>query len=308
MVLRGTRIRNLSRRFSIIAEGSTIICGLTELNRFNDRLALLGLTMNSNDGETILPSASFGPISRYNSEGREIIHRDQPMETAYHQAEWHWEEWHGRYDRIEQSRIVDVPHQRYPRTFDPPPSIEITIATTDDSNRLLISERILFIPDNYNRILHTVNLFLEIFGECNVMDQNLNSICNAPIRRLNWTILPQGRMPWSRLNNELTPLIERQPQGNQPVIRYRFQSVNAHNPEFVAVGRYGFDGYVIFAFPANSLFILECVNLGNATYVFGNNWETLSQMTKSQILSNDYQRDRLIHTGNWEGRLNSLFQ
>ena len=102
-------------------------------------------------------------------------------------------------------------------------------------------------------------------------------------------------------------MVQREPQGNQPVIQHRLQTVNSHQPDFVAVGQGGFDGYVIFAFPDRHLFVLECVHFGNATYVFGDDWETLSQMSKADILDNDLQQDRLIHREGWENSLNELF-
>jgi len=308
MIIRGRRIRTLSRRLGSIADGANIIIGLPDLDRFCDQLAQFGFSPNPPDGETILPPGSFGPVSLYNAEGRDIVHRDQPMETAYRQSEWRWVEWHGPYDRVEQSRIVDVPYERYPRTFDPPPSVEMTMSSDEGGRRLLVMPQTQYVEANHTRILHTVNLFLEIFGECNIMDENLQSIHLPQIRRVNWRILPQGRMPWERLKAELRSIVDRQPQGNQPVIRYRLQAVNAHEPEFVAVGQGGFDGYIIFAFPQRHIFVLECVQFGNATYVFGDDWETLSQMTKAEILNNDLQRARLIHRENWEASLNDLFR
>jgi len=308
MITIGSRIRTLSTRFASISDGTNIIIGLTDLNRFEGLLAHFGFSSTPADGETVLPPASFGPVSLYNSEGRDIVHRDQPMETAYRQAKWQWVEWHGRYDQVEQSRIVDVPYQRYPRTFDPPPSVEMTMTSDAAGNRVLVTTQTQYVDSNHSRILHTVNLFLEIFRECNIMDENLQSIHMPQIRRVHWRILPQGKMPWDRLNLELRPVIERQPQGNQPVIRYRLQAVNRHEPEFVAVGQGGFDGYVIFAFPQQHLFLLECVHFGNATYVFGDDWETLAQMTKAEILDENLQRARLIHRESWEAGLNDLFR
>lgn len=307
MIITGRRIKNLKRRLGAVGDGAEIIIGLSDLNRFVDQLDQFGMSEDPADGDTVLPPTIFGPVSLYNAEGRYIIHRDQPKETAYRQTEWHWEEWHGRYDRVEQSKIVDVPYERYPRTFDPPPSVEVTMASDRAGNRVVITPVIAFIEPSYARILHTVNLFLEIFGECNIMDENLQSIHQAKIRRVNWEILPKGRMPWDQLNAALRAVIERKPGGNQPVIRYRLEAVNRHGPDFVAVGKGGFEGYIIFAFPGRHLFILECVHFGNATYVFGDDWETLSQMTKAEILNNDLQRDRVIHRENWEERLNELF-
>lgn len=307
MILTGNRIRTLSTRLGSIADGANIIIGLMDLDRFADQLAQFGFSATPADGETVLPPASFGPVSLYNAEGRDIVHRDQPMETAYRQSEWRWVEWHGRYDQVEQSRIVDVPYQRYPRTFDPPPSVEMTMTSDAAGHRVLVTQQMQLTETNRSRVLHTINLFLEIFRECSIMNENLQSIHMPQIVRVHWRILPQGRMPWDRLNQELRPVIQRQPHGNQPVIRYRLQAVNGHGPEFVAVGQGGFDGYVIFAFPQQHLFILECVHLGNATYVFGDDWETLSQMTKAEILDENLQKARLIHRENWEAGLNDLF-
>lgn len=306
MIITGRRIRSLDRRLATIRAGATIVIGLTDLDRFTTRLHQIGFSTSSNDGDTILPPATFGPISLYNAEGREIVHRDQPKETAYRQVEWHWTEWHGPYDRVEQSRIVDVPYERYPRTFVPPPSVEMTLTVTDVNERVLITPAITFTDVNFPRILHTINLFLEIFGECSVLDSDLHHFA-PPVRRLNWRILPQGRMPWERLRSALRPVLERQPAGNRPVIQHRLHRINDKGPEFVAVGQGGFDGYVIFAFPRRHLFVLECVHFGNATYVFGDDWEALSQMTKAEILDNRFQRDRIIHRDNWDERLDGLF-
>jgi hypothetical protein len=183
----------------------------------------------------------------------------------------------------------------------------MTMTTDAGGQRLLRTEQTIFEVANHDRILLTINLFLEIFGECNVMDEHLESIHQPRIRRVNWRILPQGRMPWDQLHTHLRQIVGRQPQGNQPVIQHRLQAINSRNPAFVAVGQGGFDSYVIFAFPQRHIFILECIQFGNATYVFGDDWRTLSQMTKAEILNADLQQERLIHRDNWDHNLEVLF-
>ena len=42
------------------------------------------------------------------------------------------------------------------------------------------------------------------------------------------------------------------------------------------------------------------------TYVFGEDWEQLSQMTKAEILTNELQRDRVIHREGWDGRIRDI--
>jgi hypothetical protein len=305
MLIRGSRIRSIARWFWAAQEGQVLVLGLTQLERFSSRLREVGFAATLNDGDTILPAAQ-GPVSMFNAEGAYLVHRDMPMETAYRQVEWSWTEWHGQ-DRIEQSRIVDVPYPRYPRTLIPPPSVEFTVVSDNSGKQLLLTEPIVFGAKTGDRILHTVNLFLELFGECSVLDKDFQLVHQPTLVNLNWTVLPQGKMPWEQLRKELRPIVERQPTGNQPVIQHRLGAIHARGPEFVAVGRGGFYGYVVFAFPQRRLYILECVHFGNATYVFGDDWEKLSQMTKAEILTDRLQKARLIHREGWNKALAALF-
>ncbi|MHB9131508.1 MAG: hypothetical protein ACYDBB_10520 [Armatimonadota bacterium] len=57
---------------------------------------------------------------------------------------------------------------------------------------------------------------------------------------------------------------------------------------------------------SKGLFVLECTTYGNATYVFDRDWETLSQMTKADILNNAYQKDWIIHQAHWSAKLHHL--
>jgi hypothetical protein len=91
------------------------------------------------------------------------------------------------------------------------------------------------------------------------------------------------------------------------VIRYRLESVNAYGPEFVAVGRGGFRGYIVFGFPQMDLYVLESAFTGNATYVFRGDWENLSKLTKAEVLREDLQEARLIHREGWYKQLRDLF-
>ena len=307
MIIKARRIRNLDRHLHGFSHGDTIVVGLTDLDRFSEKLQELGFSAEMREGETILPPANAGPVSDYNAEGRFKVHRDQPMETAYRTVEWHWVEWHG-WDRVEQSKLVDVPYQRYPRTFIPPPSVELTLASTTDGEQIIRTPTIEYLDENYESLVHIINLFLEIFRECNVLTQNLDQILSVPLRRLNWNILPPGRRPWEQLQREIDPIVRETPEGNQPVIWQRLQTVNSYQPEFLAIGRGGFSGYVIFGFPESNLYVLECIRYGNATYVFEERWEELSQMTKAEILSGNLQRDRIVHLANWSQRLRELME
>lgn len=302
MLITATRIRSLKRHLAGIQPGTDVVPAIIDLSDHRPKLAEVGFPADLRAGESLLPPTS-GPVSTFNAEGKFLIHRDQPMETAYRQVEWTRMEWRGRYDRVEVSDIRDVPYERYPRTFLEPPSVELTVAQTTDNGLVIATPAIPYSPQAEPRLLHQINLLLELFGECEVLDESLTPIIRAPINRLNWEVLPRGEMPWEELSEKVRPLVERMPRGNQPVARHRLKILNDFGPDFVAIGRAGFRGYLIFAFEEADRYIVESLYYGNATYVFGKDWRGLSQMTKAEILRESLQEDRIIHRLGWEGKV-----
>lgn len=306
MIIKQKRIRNIHRHLKQIPRGNGIIFGISGLDRFTDEIQNIGFTKSMSIGESVLPPGTFGTISQFNADGKYHIHRDKPKETTYRMAEWHWMEWRGRYDSQERSKIVDIPYKRYPRTFVSPPSVEFTLVQSANEIPLVIGPLLTYTEDNTPLLTHIVNLFLEIFGECQIFTEKLEAFVTVPVRRLNWNVLPMGKRPWEKLYPEIRPIIQREPEGNRPVIKNRFAKVNSYNPEFIAVGHAGFQGYIVFGFPDRNLYILESTQTNNATYVFNEDWERLSQMTKAEILNNALQTDRIIHRKSWYQRVGTL--
>lgn len=306
MIIKKKRIRALETNFGFLKTGSRFIFGVRLAGLAPEKLVAAGLPSQPKEGDSVLPPAAAGPVSRYNAEGKYLIHKDQEKETAYRQAEWKWHEWRGRYDSVQQSRIVDVPYERYPRTFLPPPSVELTVSTTASGEAVVVVPELEYLPENQDSILHSVNLLLEIFGEGEVFTEDLKKVVKARLRRLNWEILPPGCRPWSDLKGAVKEILEETKDGNRVVIENRFETINEYGPEFAAVGRAGFRGYLIFGFPEKGLYILESTLHGNATYVFSEDWEDLSKMTKAEILSEELQEDRIIHREGWPQRIEKL--
>jgi len=83
------------------------------------------------------------------------------------------------------SRTVDVPYQRNPREFIPPLSEELQIIKNADGAKVVASR--LFVNDETSakRIFHVINLFLEIFGECEILKKDLIPVVPTIIKRLN---------------------------------------------------------------------------------------------------------------------------
>lgn len=51
---------------------------------------------------------------------------------------------------------------------------------------------------------HTINMFLEVFGYCEIVDKDENPIGQKiKIKEVSWRILPPGKYPWERAEKAL---------------------------------------------------------------------------------------------------------
>lgn len=305
-MIRQSKILSLGQHVQGFTPNSRIIAALRVDDHSQARLIEAGFSNPIDEGQSVLPSAHLGRAAAFNAEGREEIHRGQPKETIYRQAEWTHEQWNGPHTETV-TEIVTRPYERFPRSFIDPPSVELTIRRSADG--------VLFVCAPARRLgrddeilVQDVNLILDIAKECELLSQDLVSPLRGNLRRLNWDVLPRGHYPWNRLQPLVRPAIERLPPAAKPVIEHRLDIVSRYPHDFVAVGKAGFSGYVIFGFPVLGIHVLECTHEGNATYVFGNDWEELSQWTKAEVLSENRQLHRLIHSRNWAYALGDIMR
>lgn len=291
------RIRNLGNHLVGINNNDDFYIALTDLSNTN-RIQQVGFSNQLNIGEQILPSI-LGSKSRFNANGGFIIHRDQPKQTVYRQADI--KDWRGNY------HTVDIPYKRYPRTPIPAPELELTIVNGANNQKIIRSPQFTKGVTPENEMIHAINLFLELFSECDTLQTNLVPVFNVPVTRLNWDMLPPGNYPWNVLQNNVQRAIGNVRPNRRRIIERRLETISNHNPNFVAVGNAGFRGYIVFGFPNKNFFILESIHQGNATYVFGQNWQQLSRLSKEQILNQNLQQQRIIHSQGWANQVNNLF-
>jgi len=306
MLISQRRVLNVARHLDFLREDRRFVVGLSELGRHGHAITAAGLPAVFEGGSAVLPKPR-GPVSRYNADGRWTIHRDQPRETVYRQVEWTRKEWRGRNSTEEVRDIRDVPYERYRRTRTRPPAIEIAYAQTALGTPALVVPVSTYTEKEHDAIRHKINLFLELFGECTIFTDQLEPLMRAPTRRLNWRLLPPGTSA-DDLRRELDPVLRGMGRRIRPVAEHRLREIERYSPNSVAVGRGGFTGYIVFGFPGRDFSVLEHLRVGNATYVLGEDWPAISQMTKTQIIDENRYLDRLVHTRGWESRIAHLLR
>lgn len=303
MIIKQSSIRSLSKLRGI-EEGSVIRIGVTDIERFSDKLQEVGFLSRICVGQTVLPKA-IGAVSRRNSEGDFIKHKDKEKETCYRMIEWTYNQWSGRGETKEVTDSTVVPYKRYPRTMIPPQSIELTVIS-NNNELMIISPEIKFNEENEDMIIHMVNLFLEIFGECQVFDIKNNPVIIPKLIKLNWEILPKGKMPWGKRRKQISKFIDRATGENKKVIDKRLEFINGHGPDFSAMGSGGFNRYFVYGFTDKNIYVLESIDVNNATYILENDWEPISQLTKAEILNENLHKARIIHSKSWYDKVDSI--
>ncbi len=282
------------------------------LNTHKDktRLLELGFSEKLGVGERILPRP-IGPVSLFNANGKEISDKTKPKETKYREIEWCWEQWSGYRQTETVCDFRMVPYERWQRIVVAPPSIELILSKKEGEKVFITTLPAKFSTKEEERSVHKINLLLEIFGSCEILDKNQVPVIKTT-RSLNWTILPPGKRSWTEQKKLLKPLLDLiSDKRTKPVVQSRLEDVNSLGPEFTATGNQGFSGYVIFGFPKKNIYVLESAFYGNAIYVFNQDWENLSKKTKAEILEASLQIERITHNGeraNWMQKTKNLLK
>lgn len=295
MIITKKRIRKIDGYLPNFREGESARIILRDIDRFQSRLISLGFDQELTVGSSVLPTV-VGPVTEYNANGREEKLIDEPMETFSVLQTRTIYDWHRNSHLV----TINRDYKRYRIRFLNAPSQELTILATNDGHKVLSSEAIVVNDENKPIILHIINVFLEISEECEVVGEDFLSRQQTPIRKLNWHILPQGQMPWTSMREPLTELLTKTNVENKEDALNRFEFMNNFCPDFVAIGNGAFNDYVVFGFQDRNIYVLENSKPGNATYIFNNDWQTLSQLTKAEILAEQLQEDRIIHTRRWK--------
>lgn len=238
---------------------------------------------------SIIPRA-VGPVSRFNSRGKDKVLRHLPKESY---SRWGCiKDWHG------DVHFVDIPRERYQRKHLPAPMEELTL-TKRQGEWCVISRAVPNREENHSVLLHLINLFLELFGECDILDEQLMPLIDERrMKRVYWKILPPGELPWEAVESFAEGVctkgvLKREFQ------RHRYDCIRRFCPDAVYRGIGGLDGYLVFEFRQRGISVMENFIYGNATYICCGDWKDVSRRTKAEIIRLSLCNRHIVHSHAW---------
>lgn len=292
----GKSIKNVDKYLNKLSVGESFYIAVKEIEHYSKILLKYGIDIKMiRDGESFLPRP-IKSITRYNSNGKIVVDKSVKEERIFERS-YHIVDWHGNdhYGMCYQTRLC------YKRNVIKPLEIELTYL-----NNLIVSPIFENYDENKENIKHTINMFLEIFGVCEILTETFNSKGAKLVRKLQWTVLPKGEYPWDKARKYLDVILSSTSIKYKKVINNRHEIISSNIPDFMAIGDQGFYGYVIYGFTKKNIYIFESNQPDNATYVFKGNWEEASMLSKSEILSSNLYEARLIHNKNWKRLIDEL--
>lgn len=303
ILIKKTRINNCSC-FAAAVPNTQIRVRVENIGRFDSKLRAFGFKESDENGTSILP-CSVNRYAKRNAEPFFTIDKSLPLENYTQTVYWTRYEWAGRDQRNPVTDFSYINKKRYHRDYFAPYSVYFTLVRDGDKS-YIVSDAIPYSEENQNKLLNTVNMLLGFFGECTVDFAEQESQTKRVV--VNWDILPKGEYPWSTVKETLGDLTKGHTKTRTEMMLRNCEAIYAKQPDFVAYGRSGFKGYVVFGFTRRNLYILESVVPNNATYVLENDWEAISQLSKAEILSQELHKERIIHSENWQKNFDKIME
>lgn len=272
--------------------------------------AHLGITWSDEQGpqfpEQIVPPREAGRYSTYNRDGRVITHKDLPkIDKSWSFDTPNYGDSSKGYHEVTFTKPV------YQRDFDPPKLLAICIEAVgkDFQSEVyhfkFVVDEVLdqTTPDFEKQLLFNLNLLQEnvgnhdVFGSTTSREEYLNTLY------VNWEILPPGE------REEIFERILGRPSRHSTEIRQqlkdRYEFLLFLKPTNFIKGTSGFRNYFGALF-ADDLVVFENLEYGNAIYVMYEDWQELSQKSRTELLSSSHDFDRVLHTTKWKARLRDI--
>jgi hypothetical protein len=293
------RINNVEKYLSDISDNQKFFIGIKiELNKIQK---ILSEKFNKTDenGLIFIPKPYNGIMAQRNTVGEFLSDKSKPKETAYRAQSWSLKDWGGNIH----SGTSEVPYKRYPKIFIDPFGLNFILL--NDKQYLVINKQFNKKKSEYDKIKSAINLTLELFNKAETFILDVDTDMLKPVRQsVPWEILPQGVRIWNAFKDVANS--NQVSKSAKILIEERFKYLEEFKPDIEYQGTAGYSGYIAFAFSSKNIYVLDSILYGNATYIFGGNWEEISQLTKKQIIDDNLYKYRIIHDKKWKTEIGNI--
>jgi hypothetical protein len=302
--LKQKRIRKTTKLLSDIKRGEKFILGILINEEVEKKLIEIMNIPKIKTSLSIFPKPFLGIMSKRNSIGEYVPEKDKPKEIAYRPQEWTLKDWGGN----EHTGTEYVQYTRYPRKFVEPKEFKFIITETQSKEKILQINKVFKNTEEENKdIVFATNLMLEIIGSVDTfnLDGDNNIIEVDDIKTVNWEILPPGERIWDSFEKKQRNLLSK---SEKTLMKERFDFIEKFNPDLKIKGIGGYIDYIIFGFKNKNIYIFDSIIYGDATYIFENDWEKVSKLTKKEIITQGLAKDRIIHNRLWETKIRKYLE
>lgn len=253
-------------------------------------------------GESILPEPESGIWAQRNIEGWEIVRRDLPKVSRYFSFEVpNFGDW------LKGSHEIEFTRDCYQREVIGPIGAGMIVSlerAEEGADAVLLSFELdyLFDPEDDDfekQLLMGINLMQQTTGCSDIFPSDASKEDVLKTRTVNWEIFPPGVS-----DREFVGMIGTKRSKVEPgLILERFHALQDLKPEQIIRGtNMGTTSYYGAQF-ADDLVVFENIKYGNALYVMFGDWETLSKLSRTELLKNYAGYERIVHRPGWKRRL-----
>lgn len=294
IAIQKTRVFNPARYLYALQPGDDFYIATPLTEEDYPRLEAYGLQKDA-PARIPIPTRS---ATLQNADGKWKVRRDLPKEPRYFTHTYHIIDWHG----TSHSGICCQERMCYPRELIPPTELAFVI-----EGGVLYSPLLTNTVECLEKIQIAMNVALEMLGRCEIWTAARAPVL-PPIKQVEvpWEILRAGTRVRDEWEQYIRTVAERKSESQRVVIRQRHEQLWEMCPDFCVLGTQNFWGYVVYGFTSCNLYVFECNEVNNATYVFKGDWTSASRLTKTQVLAGNMHEARIFHTENWCENLRKL--
>ncbi len=296
-------IKEIKNRF--IKVGRTIIA--TQKDIVDGKYKKLGITFINNKisyKNEMLPDKKSGRFSKYNFEGRVVPRYDLPKIKKTFSIDYYpW----GNTDLPMETAYYEKPVAQKEILLPEYLIFSISLVETKDDEytfKIEINSVIDKMSADFNEeLLKYINICQE-----NLSGYSVYSEDDEPEEELikstyvNWNLLPPKPLGIEYFKTNFPQKTDEE----HKVAYDRYKYLLSLKPKQLFRGPNSFNYYFGAEFD-NGIVILENINVGNALYIIYQDWETISKLSRTEIIALRTDKvDRVLHTKNWMQLANHL--